>query len=121
MMLWFTFAVMFVAGPLLFRLWTRQVPTGRRVMSLGVVVAAAVLAGLTLRYRAGTAWGDHVVLTMAALGLLWLGWIAVLALGAQSVAQGGATVQSRRWTRVIGSAGTTVPWFGLAFASWIAG
>lgn len=121
MMLWLAFAVMFVAGPLLFRLWTRQVPTGRRLMYLGIVMVAAVLAGLTLRYRAETGWGDHVGVTLAALGLLWLGWIAVLALGAQSVVQRAATAQGRRWTRVIGTAGTTAPWFGLAFASWITG
>jgi hypothetical protein len=120
-MIWITFVMLFVAGPLTYLRLTRRAPTGQRLAFLAVLAGVAILAGLSLRYGAGGHWGYHAGLTITALCLLWLAWIAVLALGAQSLARFDRTAQTRRWTRVIGSAGTTAPWFGMAAASWITG
>ena len=120
-MIWILFVMLFVAGPLTYLRLTRRAPAAQRLAFLATLAGVAILAGLSLRYGGGGLWGNHAGLTLTALCLLWLAWIAVLALGAQSLARFDATARTRRWTRVVGSAGTTVPWFGLAFASWING
>jgi hypothetical protein len=78
-----------------------------------------MLAAIGVRYGSEDIWGDDFRLTV--LFLIWMAWIVVLALGAQALRRAVPGLRTVRWTSVIGMAGTTVPWFGLASATWIEG
>lgn len=112
------FVVFFVAGPLAFRGLTR----GRvQQRSLGVGTAVCAGAGLALRYGFAELWGRNVALTVLSIALIWFAWIGVLAYGARKLRQVDGGLCMRRWTGVIGAAGTTMPWFGLASANLLQG
>ncbi len=110
------FAVFFLGGPLAFRALTRPggALVGQRV--LGVAIAVLAAGGLLLRYGFADLWGRHVALTVVSIALIWFAWIGVLAYGARALRQADRSLAMRRWTAVIGAAGTTMPWFGLASA-----
>ena len=115
------FLVFFVGGPLAFRQLTRReaaVDSLRRLM-IGTVVCAGT--GLAMRYGLVGQWGRDPVVTVASIALIWFAWIGVLAYGAQKLRMVGGGIRMRRWTGVIGAAGTTMPWFGLASANLIQG
>lgn len=115
------FVVFFVGGPLAFRALTRrrpQVGSKRRLM-IGTFVSAGT--GLGLRYGFGGQWGQDVWLTVASVALIWFAWIGVLAFGARVLRQADDGLPMWRWTGVIGAAGTTMPWFGLASADLVQG
>lgn len=121
MILALLFVVFFVGGPLAFRALTRrgpQVGSQRRLM-IGTAVCAGT--GLMLRYGFAGRWGQDIVLTVVSIALIWFAWIGVLAFGAQMLRRADGGLRMRRWTGVIGAAGTTVPWFGLASANLVQG
>lgn len=100
------YVLVFVVGPGLFLLlWYRAADP--RGLALGALVAS--LAGPALQLF-GTGWGTAI----AAIGLIWLGWVLVMAAGAMIVAK--AQPDYRLLCRVLGAIGTTVPWFGFVTA-----
>ncbi|NNE50878.1 MAG: hypothetical protein HKN30_00570 [Sulfitobacter sp.] len=111
MTLAFVFGLIFLAGPLLFLLLSRA-----RVAPPVLICGALgfFLLGLGLQH-----WGKAEIWPLTVLGLFWLAWIGTLAFAA--VRLQAAQPAARRWTRVVGAVGTTVPWFGLATAAWMAG
>lgn len=111
------FVVVFVGGPLAFRALTRA--ASGRVLAIATAICA--LAGMALRYGFEDLWGRHVVLTVLSLALIWFAWIGVLAFGALKLRRVDPGQGMRRWTGVIGAAGTTVPWFGLVSANFLQG
>ncbi len=115
------FVVFFLGGPLAFRGLTRGKPQRRAQRVLGVGTAICAAAGLALRYGFPDLWGRHVVLTVIGVALIWFAWIGVLAYGAQAMRQADNGLRMRRWTGILGAAGTTMPWFGLASANLLHG
>jgi hypothetical protein len=117
MMITVLFLVIFILGPLSFRVLTREAPSQSGSRRLAVLAAVCGIGGLGLRYGGSAQWGSNVVLTVAGIALIWFAWIAILAFGAQALRRADRGLSMQRWTAVVGYAGTTVPWFGLAWAS----
>ncbi len=115
------FLFFFLVGPLSFRLLTKAKPSGHGMRRLAAIAVILALSGIVLRYIAPDRWGHALWLTGLVILLLWCGWIAVLALGAQALRSADPGPIMRRWTEIIGAAGTTVPWFGLASANLLSG
>lgn len=111
------FIIVFVGGPLVFRELTRGGPSPAAFRRLALFTAICAATGLTLRYGFAGLWGRDLLLTGAGVAFIWGGWIGVLAYGAQALRRMDKGLRMRRWTAVMGAAGTTVPWFGLASAS----
>ncbi|MEP5728821.1 MAG: hypothetical protein ABJL67_05560 [Sulfitobacter sp.] len=115
------FVVFFVGGPLGFRMLTRAEPTAYRQWVLGMVTAILAGIGLAMRYGFPELWGRDVAVTVLSIGLIWFAWIGVLAYAAQALRRMDDGPGMRRATGVIGAAGTTMPWFGLASANLVQG
>lgn len=111
------FVIIFIGGPLCFRSLTRSGPSPAAFRRLALFTAICAATGLTLRYGFPALWGTNLLLTGAGITFIWGGWIGVLAYGAQALRRMDRGLRMRRWTAVMGAAGTTVPWFGLASAS----
>ncbi len=111
------FLIVFVGGPLVFRALTRDGPSPAAFRRLSLFTALCAATGLTLRYGFADLWGRDLLLTGVGVAFIWGGWIGVLAYGAQALRRMDRGLRMRRWTAVMGSAGTTIPWFGLASAS----
>ncbi|ASM74183.1 MULTISPECIES: hypothetical protein [Roseobacteraceae] len=107
------FAVVFALGPWVFLQLMRLAPSP--VVLVGLIVMAAATS-LWLRFLAPVPWGANVWVTWIGIALIWTAWIAMLALAMLAMRQVDPGRTMRRWTGVIGAMGTTVPWFGLAFA-----
>ena len=118
MMLAAAFLVFFVGGPLIFRGVTQGTPTATQLRIIAAVTIALSLGSLAVRYGFAPQWGDNLILTIAGILLIWLAWIGILAFATQALRRVDRGPRMRRWTAVIGSVGTTAPWFGLAFASY---
>ncbi len=120
MMLIVIFVIIFGVGPLIFRFLTRKAPSakGARRLALFALVCAAI--ALTIRYGVARRWGADLFNTSLGIMFIWLGWIGVLAFGTQAIRRADPSLAMRRWTAVLGSAATTIPWFGLIWASSIA-
>ncbi|KIN62550.1 hypothetical protein Z946_1410 [Sulfitobacter noctilucicola] len=121
MILVLLFVVFFVGGPLIFRTLTRSRPAVLQQRKLAIITAVLAVSGLALRYGFAEYWGRSVLLTVLSIALIWFAWIGVLAYGAQALRLADSRHQMRRWTGVIGAAGTTMPWFGLASANMVQG
>jgi hypothetical protein len=115
------FIIVFGLGPLTFRALTRAGPSPVAFRRLAIFTALCAATGLTLRYGLADLWGRNVLVTGGGVAFIWGGWIGVLAYGAQALRRRDTGLQMRRWTSVMGAAGTTVPWFGLASASLLTG
>ncbi|WP_298858616.1 hypothetical protein [uncultured Sulfitobacter sp.] len=115
------FVIVFVGGPLAFRSLTRGGPSPKAFRRLAILMALCAATGLTLRYGFAHLWGQNLLVTGTGVAFIWGGWIGVLAYGAQALRLMDHGLGMRRWTAVAGAAGTTVPWFGLASASLLAG
>ncbi|MEQ6249331.1 hypothetical protein ABMC89_10615 [Sulfitobacter sp. HNIBRBA3233] len=111
------FVLVFIGGPLAFRALTAAGPSPRAFRRLALFTAICAATGLVLRYAFAPVWGVNILVTGAAMVFIWGGWVGVLAYGAQALRRADRSVPMRRWTAVMGSLGTTVPWFGLASAS----
>jgi len=111
------FAIVFIGGPLAFRALTRGGPSPRAFRRLAIFTALCAATGLTMRYGFSDLWGRNILVTGGGVAFIWGGWIGVLAYGAQALRRMDSGVRMRRWTAVMGSIGTTIPWFGLASAS----
>ena len=114
------FVIVFVGGPLAFRALMRGGPSPASFRRLALFTAICAVAGLSLRYGFADMWGRDLLLTGAGMAFIWGGWIGVLAYGAQALRRIDRRAHMRRWTAVMGSVGTTMPWFGLASASLLA-
>lgn len=112
------FVVFFIGGPLAFRGLTSG-RFGQRALGIGTAVCAGI--GLALRYGFPDLWGHDMGLTSISVALIWFAWVGVLAFGAGKLRQLDNGLRMRRWTGVIGAAGTTMPWFGLASANLLQG
>ncbi|WP_299564628.1 hypothetical protein [uncultured Sulfitobacter sp.] len=115
------FVLAFVGGPVAFRSLTRAGPSRTAFRRLALFTALCAATGLTLRYGFADLWGLDYLLTGTGMLFIWGGWIGVLAYGAQALRRLDRGRAMRQWTAVMGAVGTTVPWFGLASASLIAG
>ena len=111
------FVIVFIGGPLSFRALGRGGPSPEAFRRLALFTAVCAATGLTLRYGFPALWGSNLLLTGTGVAFIWGGWIGVLAYGARALRRMDSGLRMRRWTAVMGSAGTTVPWFGLASAS----
>lgn len=114
------FCIIFLGGPLAFRALTRGGPSAAAFRRLALFAAVCAATGLTLRYGFADLWGRNLLLTGTGVAFIWGGWICLLAYGAQALRRVDPGRPMRRWTAVMGAAGTTIPWFGLASASLIA-
>jgi hypothetical protein len=114
------FLVVFIGGPLVFRLLTRGKPDRRSLRALVLLAFLCAVAGMAIRYGVAQYWGENLLASMGAIACIWLGWIAVLAFVAQVLRRAYPGATSQRWTNVLGILATTLPWFGLIWASTVA-
>jgi len=114
------FITIFVGGPLAFRGLMRGGTSPAAFRRLAMFTAICAATGLVLRYGFADLWGHDLMLTGSGLAFIWGGWIGVLAYGAQALRRMDHGPGMRRWTTLMGSLGTTMPWFGLASASALA-
>lgn len=110
------FLVIFVAGPMAFFSMIGGGATPMRMRLLACLAFGCAALALVLRYGMAQSWGADWSVTLAGMGLIWLGWISVLAFGVLAVRRAERGVFMRRLTAVVGAAGTTAPWFGLIWA-----
>lgn len=115
------FIFFFVCGPLMFRALTRDDLTNVRMYRLVGATWCFAIAGLGMQYMMVNHWGHDLWLTGVSVLLIWLAWIGVLAFVALALRGKDPGARMHRWTAIVGSIGTTVPWFGLASASLIQG
>ncbi len=111
------FLTIFIGGPLAFRALTQGGPSPKAFRRLALFTTLCAATGLTLRYGFSEEWGEDLIITGMGVAFIWGGWIGLLAYGAQALRMMDCGLRMRRWTSVMGAAGTTVPWFGLASAS----
>lgn len=110
------FLLCFVAGPLIFREATQGDPTRGQLRAIAWITIVMSGTAMAIRYGLAPQWGNNLILTFCGILLIWLAWIGVLAFGTQSLRSMDRSARMRRWSRVMGALGTTVPWFGLASA-----
>lgn len=115
------FVLVFVGGPLAFRALSATGPSPRAFGRVALFTALCAATALALRYGLAELWGRNLLVTGAAMLFIWGGWIGAIAHGAQVLRRADPGLPMRRWTSVMGTVGTTMPWFGLASASMIAG
>lgn len=115
------FLAVFVIGPLIFRLLTRRTPSRRGQLALILFTILMAAGGLLIRVEMGADWGKDPLTTLWGILMSWCGWIGILAFGAQALRQADPRPAMHRWTGLLGAVGTTIPWFGLASARWMAG
>lgn len=115
------FCWVFVVGPLGFRMLTRRGHDVHRQWLLGVCTVGLALAGLGLRYGFAEVWGQYLGVTLGSIGLIWCAWIGLLAYGAQAMRRADTGPRMRHVTAVVGTAATTLPWFGLISANLVQG
>ncbi|KIN74192.1 hypothetical protein [Sulfitobacter guttiformis] len=115
------FFIIFIGGPLAFRALMQGGPSPVAFRRLAIFMAVCASTGLTLRYGFAHLWGRNLLVTGGGIVFIWGGWIGVLAYGAQSLRRMDHSGRMRRLSAVCGALGTTVPWFGLASASLLAG
>jgi len=89
-------------------------PRRSRFMARFTFTCAAL--ALWLRHGMPDKWGADWFVTLMGMGLIWLGWISVLAFGVLAVRRAEPGIFMRRLTGMVGAAGTTAPWFGLIWA-----
>ena len=108
-----TYAVIFVAGPLIVLRLLRGQASVAAVRSLGLATVLMVVAaiGATMLGASG----------VVSAGFLWVSWILSMALMGQvlRLIMGGGG--SRRWTAAVAAMGAVLPWFGLLTAQAMAG
>ncbi|MEM6304717.1 MAG: hypothetical protein AAF744_08360 [Pseudomonadota bacterium] len=111
------FFLFFVAGPLAFRRLLTRRATRRQQRALLILMGGSCLVALGLRYGLPTPLLAEPRVLGLVLVLLWLTWIAAIALAAQSLRHIDPSRGMMRWSRAIGTIATTAPWFGFATAA----
>jgi hypothetical protein len=111
------FIVVFVVGPLIFRALTNRAPSRAQMLLLAIFSFVCAAAALAIRYGLARPLDADMLMAGLSVLLIWLGWIGVLAFGTQALRRAYRGTSMRRWTAVLGAIGTTIPWFGLAWAS----
>ncbi len=111
------FILVFVVGPLFFRALTKGLPSKGRMAFLAIFSFGCATTALAIRYGLARPLDADMLMAGLSLLLIWLGWIGVLAFGTQALRRAHPGTSMRRWTTVLGAIGTTIPWFGLAWAS----
>lgn len=109
------FLLSFVAGPAIFWLLARQRPHPSYFVAL--VVASTLLAAGA--YLIPLLMGESGTTGAVAVLMLWLGWIMVLALCALAVRTRFPDGPAPKLAFALCAMATTLPWFGLYFASMI--
>ncbi|HDZ82260.1 MAG TPA: hypothetical protein ENH56_13625 [Roseobacter sp.] len=120
MKLWLLFIAVFIGGPLIFRLLIRRPPSPRLARGLAVLALISAIIAMILRYGFAGQWGDDLAITVVGLFFIWLGWISVIAFAVQAIRHANPGTNMRRATGILGAAATTIPWFGLALALYLA-
>ncbi|MEP1522269.1 hypothetical protein [Ascidiaceihabitans sp.] len=115
------FLMVFVAGPLIFFRLVRPAPSLAQFRLLAGISFSTLLVSLALRFGFLGRWGSDPSLTWITVGLIWIAWVGILALGVQRLRMADPSVRMRNWTAVLGAFGTAVPWFGLASAHFMTG
>ena len=111
-----TFLIVILVGPWAVRRLTQSAPTPRAMRAVALMVGAAFLVALVLRYGFQDHWGDNLWLIGLVTAALWAAWIGVIALVVQALRRADPRHSMQRWSGALGAAGTTVPWFGLVLA-----
>lgn len=111
------FLTVFVGGPLIFRFLTLPKATIPHARKMAVLALACAIAALVLRYGLPEYIASDPWMILASVLLIWLGWISILAFGALALRRADPGLSMRRMSAVLGAAGTTIPWFGLVWAS----
>jgi predicted ABC-type exoprotein transport system permease subunit len=114
------FLLVFVVGPLIFRAMTKRQPTKGQMLFLLSFALVSAGAALAIRYGLARPLDAEMLMAGVSLLLIWLAWIGVLAFVTQALRRAYPGQKFRRWTSVLGAIGTTIPWFGLAWASILA-
>lgn len=114
------FLLVFVVGPLIFRAMTKRQPTRGQLLFLSIFAVVTAAAALAIRYGLTRPLDAEMLMAGVSLVLIWLAWIGVLAFATQVLRRAYSGQAIRRWTAVLGTIGTTIPWFGLAWASILA-
>ncbi len=112
------FLIVFLGGPLLFGLFTKCAPSKGNMRMLVLIAILCAGAALVLRYGALVNWREDPLVVVAGIVLIWWGWIAILAVVTQVLRRADQGLAMRRATAILGAVGTTIPWFGLAIASY---
>ena len=120
MKLWLLFIAVFIGGPLTFRWLTRSPPSPRTARGLALLALISASIAMILRYGFAGRWGDDLAITVAGLFFIWLGWISVIAFAVQAIRHANPGTKMRRATGILGAVATTLPWFGLALALYLA-
>ncbi|WP_417723072.1 hypothetical protein [Salipiger sp.] len=102
-----TFVLCFAAGPAIYVGLMRLRPGVVPLTGLAMIAMTAMAGAIGLRILGGA---------LPSLGMLWLSWILVLALGALALRRRVRGRQLARWVTLAGLLATTAPWFGLATA-----
>jgi Co/Zn/Cd efflux system component len=114
------FLLIFVVGPLIFRAMTQRQPSKGQMLFLAVFALVSVGAALAIRYGWARPLDADMLMAGVSIVLIWLGWIGVMAFVTQALRHAYPDQMVRRWAAVLGAIGTTIPWFGLAWASFLA-
>lgn len=110
------FLAVFVIGPFAFFRLIRPRPDAAQLRNLAGLTLVCVALSVALRLGLLGRAGDGRIIAWTSIGLIWMAWIGILALGAQRIRLAYPDKRTRKWTAIFGGLGTTLPWFGLASA-----
>ncbi|WP_136442025.1 hypothetical protein [Pacificoceanicola onchidii] len=108
-MLFLTFVLIFVVGPMLCAVLLR-LPTRLSVL-IGLGLGAVVSVTLALMLQS-----MGPMRMLPSLILLWLAWVLAVAMTGHAFLRRIKAPRARRWITLIALLTTTLPWFGLATA-----
>lgn len=109
------FGIVFVLGPALFHGLIRPRPSVRQFRALIAIMLGCVALSFVLRFVPAP-WGASAAQIALSMVLIWVAWIAILALLVQRLRGLDPRPPMHRWSAIFGAIGTTIPWFGLASA-----
>lgn len=115
-----TFFVVFVVGPLLFWKLARRRPSRRRIALLMASALLLVLAAFGTGQWLVPMLAPNPYPGLAAICAIWLAWILVLAYCALALQYRLTSKFARRTIIAVGAMATTLPWFGLSAAQYMA-
>lgn len=119
-MLMITYLATFAAGPLAFWALARQKPEQGYFAQLAVLAVVLLVFAVIVPQGAGQEWLNWIYFGVVILTVLWVAWIVVLAMCVLAVRRRTKDGPAARWAFAIGAIATTLPWFGLNLAQWVA-
>jgi len=113
------YLVVFIAGPVLLNLLVKQDRSIIFFTGLAVAAAALTITALAIDRAIDRANLPTNSLTLVMLIALWLAWVLTIAICVRAIRAQFPARQMRRWSAVIGTIATTIPWFGLSAATYL--